>query len=412
MLRLERFIGFLAGFLIEMNILVGGSGGAAETGGYGYRITDFFSVVCVLLLTTRVYNANRIVSMTLYSVAVAVMFVPQMLSSEVRTSIFALHYLLYCFSGLYVCLLISENPFPFCTGLIAGLACTLPIFLLQDSKIPLAQLSNWGLAPAYRPDLNEIAREMPRYAGLWSHPNEVGHVAALGGPAGAYWYLARRKALPLIIVVICLLATFLFCWSRGGLVSGFSVIAIALLWPKDGRIGSTQVVGVVIVGLAALLVTQLDFISARFTSDQNFEGNISERLETILQGFRLVLTNPIGLSVDDYMSALDALTGGVKSPHNGFLFFGAVFGVLPVVALIYAMIVNLRPREPSDLFFMLLTIQVLVTFQFEQVSASYGYILVICLLMAKAFIRSEVGAVLMQPSRPPAPVAISAQGGT
>lgn len=402
--RLERYVGFLGGFLIEMNILVGGNGGAAETGGYGFRITDFFSLVCVLLLTTRIYNAQRIVSVTLYCIAVAVMFLPQCLSSNDRTAILALHYVLYCFSGLYLCLLISEGPLPFCTGLIVGLMCTILVFVLQDLNLPQEELSRWGLAPGYRPDLTEIARVMPRYSGLWSHPNEVGHVAALGGPAGAYWFLARRKVLPVAIVVACLLASFLFCWSRGGLVAGSSAIAVALLWPKGGKLNAGQLIGMIGLALAALLLWQLDFVSSRFSADPNFEGNIAERLNTMLQGLQLVLSNPIGLPIDDYVSELNALTGGVNSPHNGFLFFGAVFGIVPVVVLVYAMVANLWFREPSDLFFSLLAIQVLVTFQFEQVPGSYGYILVICILLARAFVKSEFGRFMQRASgRPLAP---------
>ena len=358
MKRIDSCISFLTGFLLHVNLLVGGSSeGAAAAGGYGFRITDFMAVVCAVLLLPRLYNPSRIFAFYVYSVVLVALFVFPAVSDDPRTAILALHYILCGFAGLYLSLAIADDPTPFCFGLVFGLAGSIGIFVLQNSGVPESQLVAWGLAPGFRPYLFEIARELPRYSGLWSHPNEVGHVAALGAPGAAYLYLVQRRFWPLVLTAICLLATFYFCWSRGGFTAGALTLIIAMLWPRDGKIGATHIVAILAMVAAAFGLTQIDFISSRFAADPNVQGNITERLELDLQGLYLAIQHPLGLSINDYFSEITSATGGVGSPHNGFLFFGAVLGVLPLCVLVWALIANLNPREERDVIFSVLAIQ-------------------------------------------------------
>ena len=57
----RQALSFAFGFSIQFDVLIGGGGqGASATGGYGYRLIDFLSVVAVGLLTIHCFNPKRI----------------------------------------------------------------------------------------------------------------------------------------------------------------------------------------------------------------------------------------------------------------------------------------------------------------------------------------------------------------
>ena len=392
---------FIIGFSLQFDMYIGGNGqGAAATGGYGYRLTDFLSVAAVGLLMVHTILPRRLIALAVFAAFIGALAAIRIMEptfwDDPRTSILGLHYIAYSFAGLYVAISLSDEAAlgMFCWGLIVGLLATIPIYVLQDAGWS-AKLIEWGFASGYARTFDQLSRDMARFSGLTGHPNEAGHVAALATAAGAYFALLRRGFWPLMLVAGGLLATFYYTWSRGGLIAGGLILAIPFLYARGRaavlRFGVTAAVLIV----AVALLSQLDFVSSRFGNDPNATDNMAQRLESILAGFQVLMTNPFGMSINEFISLVAAGSGGVASPHNGFLFFGGVFGLLPLFVLISAFAMNLRVRTDQDVFFVLLTIQICISFLFEQLPGSLPYVLVMCLLVARAYLKTQIGRELL-----------------
>ena len=323
------------------------------------------------------------------------------------TATIATHYLLYSLAGLYLAIVTSREIAltSLCWGLVAGLVGSVGLYALTDSGVPLSTLSSLGLAAGYAAEIGGYIRETPRFSGLWGHPNEAGHVAALASAGGAYLYITQRRIVPAALTALGLIATFYYTLSRGGIISGAAIMAIAVMVSRDGKIFTPRlIVGALLVGAVILASTQLDFIASRFESDQNASGNVAERLTSTIAGFWLIIAYPLGQSSDEFLSLLRAMTGGVGSPHNGFVFMGAVLGLPALIVLIWAIVMNLRLRMSGDLFFALLTLQICISFLFEQLPGTISYSFALGLLFARAYVKTPFGAVLVA-NAPPAPLA-------
>lgn len=403
MRNFQKYYAFAASFFIEFNILIGGQTDAASAvGGYGYRISDVVCVVGVLLLATLAYNSARILSTYVFVIGVFLIFAPVIFFQYGFSVTVGLRYIFYAISALFLASAISaeENMTWFCYGLIAGLAASVGIFVLQDAEISRSTLLSWGLVAGYADQYGGYLRDTPRYSGLWGHPNEAGHVGALAAGAGAYFYLGKRRIIPAVVLVVSLCAYFYYTLSRGGLIASGATILIALVIPKNGKIADPRLFLSLLLAAALLLaISQLDFISSRFTTDTNAEGNIQERLVSTLAGLRIALTNPLGMSIPDFISELASSTGGVSSPHNGFIFTGAVLGLLPLIAIVAALVMNFRMAETVDVFFAFTSLQICISMMFEQLPGSVPYAFMLSLLMARAFVRSKIGRPLISSGR-------------
>jgi len=390
---LRLVVAFLFGFCVQFNILLGGGGeGASATGGYGYRLSDFVCLGATGLLGFYSLAPRRILPLILYGLIIGALFVAPSLSPDPRTAILAYHYILYSFAALYIVVILDDNRIleTFCWGLIIGLLATVPIFVIQDSAYS-SKLIEWGFAPGYAQVLASNEVGFLRYPGLSGHPNEAGHVAALAAAAGAYFGIVKRRILPVVLVSAALLAIFYYTRSRGGLVAGGAILIIPLLVTR-GRISFLRfaVMPAVLV-ITLIVLSQFDFIASRFGDDPNVTNNISDRLDSFLSGLQVMLTNPFGMPIGEFISYVAAGSGGVGSPHNGFIMLGGVFGLLLLCTFVVACVVNLRVRTDEDIFFALLTLQVTISLLFEQLPVSYSYALAVCLIGARAFIRTPVG---------------------
>jgi hypothetical protein len=395
----QQFFVFLVGFSIQFNVLIGGTGGGiAETGGYGYRFTDYIALSALGLLGLYSIALQRLLPLGLFGLIVAALFFFPILSADPRTSILAEHYVLYSLAGIYVATIVSEPSAldRFCWGLILGGLATVPIFVLQSSGYS-SILVDWGLVPGYSPVFEGIVRTLPRYSGLSGHPNEAGHVATLSAGAGAYFAYVHRRFLPLALVALCILAVFYYTWSRGGLVAGGAVLLIPFLLSR----GRTEVwrLPLMIVAFVTVLVaiSQLDFVMSRFENDPNVSNNITDRIDSTLYALDVVLSHPFGTSIADFFSVVSSGTGGTSSAHNGFLFFGAIFGLLPLIVLLTAFLANFFIRDETDIFYAFLTLQVGLSFLFEQLSGSYSYAFIICIMISRLFLKTRLGVLFKAP---------------
>jgi hypothetical protein len=231
-----------------------------------------------------------------------------------------------------------------------------------------------------------------RYSGLSGHPNEAGHIAALAAAAGAYFAFVQRRFLPTALVAAGLMAVFYYTRSRGGLIAGGAALAIPFAFAR-GRATLLRFVVMSAVAVSlVLVVSQIDFVASRFSDDPNATNNVSDRLGSILAGLQVLLAHPFGMPIGEFISYVAAGSGGVTSPHNGFIFFGGVFGVLPLLVLLTACATSFRVREDIDVFFALFTLQICISLLFEQLPGSYSFAFAICLIGARSFLRTRLGA--------------------
>jgi O-Antigen ligase len=395
----QQFFVFLVGFSIQFNVLIGGSGGGAlETGTFGYRFSDYIALGAFGLLCLYALAPQRLLPLGVFGLFVAALFFFAMLSPDPRTSILAKHYILYSLAGIYVAMIVNDQAAlsRFCWGLILGGLATVPIFSLESAGYSSA-LIDWGLVPGYSHIFAGLVRSLPRYSGLSGHPNEAGHVAALSAAAGAYFAYVQRRYLPLALAAGSILLIFYYTWSRGGLVAGGVVLFIPFLFSR----GRTEVwrLPLMIVSFVVVLVaiTQFDFVISRFEDDPNVANNIAGRIDSTTYALGALLSHPFGTSMEDFYSIVGSGTGGTSSAHNGFLFFGGIFGVLPLLVLLTVFLANFIVRDETDIFFAFLTLQVSLSYLFEQLSGSYSYAFITSIMMSRLLLKTRLGALFQAP---------------
>jgi hypothetical protein len=395
----QKFLLFVVGFTIQFNVLVGGSGGGAvATGGYGYRITDFIALGLFVLLILASISPHRGFSLGVFGLIVAGLFFLPIMSPDSRTKILAEHYALYSFAALYVAIMLSEASAIswFCSGLIIGMLATIPIFVLQASGYAY-KLIEWGLTPGFSGYYRVGDFNILRYNGISSHPNEAGHLAALSAAAGAYFAFFRRRFLALVVVAGGLLIIFYYTRSRGGLIAGSLGIAIPfVLFARRYLEGWRFAVMLVVLAIGALMASGLGFVATRF-GDPLEASNFTARIDSTLYGLHVLLNHPFGMSASEFFSVITSGTGGITSVHNGFIYFGGIFGLLPLICLLAVFLANLQFRKHEDIFFVVLVIQVGISFIFEQMSDVYSYAFIVCILGSRATLKTRIGAPFKAP---------------
>ncbi len=394
-------LAFSVGFCIQFNVLVGGNGeGFGVIGGYGFRLSDFITVGIIGLFGLYVLNPRRMAGLAVFALIVgAVVFLrtqAALFGEDRRTDILFIHYVAYSFVGVYMAIILRTvtRIDSFCWGLIVGLLVTVPVFVLEAAGYSSA-LTQLGLIPEYGFVLSYYTSDILRYAGLWVHPNEASHVAALSAAAGAYFVFVHRRFLPLVLTAAGLLAVFYYTQSRGGLIAGGVVLAIPLLFRAKKQNIMYLAVGLGLIAAIVLLISQLDIVAYRFADDATAGHNFNERIASTFAALQLLLSHPFGMSDAYFISMLATATGGVESPHNGFVYFGAVFGIIPLLILIFAIATNLRSWNREESFFALLALQVSISFMFEELPISYCYALVLCLLIGRMYLKTRIGHELM-----------------
>jgi hypothetical protein len=388
----KKALAFVFGFCIELNIVIGGGG---DLGNYGIRITDLLSIAATVFLGVHIVVQRSRITLLLYVLVVAAIISFRLFDPlfwlEPHTEIIVGRYASYGIASLYVALLLSDIGAAnlFCWGLITGLFATVPIFILQESG-QSSILVDLGLRSALNPEffLNELGNS--RYVGLWGHPNEASHVASLASAAGAYFVVVHRRFLPLILVAAGLAITFYYTQSRGGLLAGGATLGVSLLFSRQRRIGiSRTMVAAFAVAIVAIVLLQFSTFSSRFLDDPTIVSNYADRLDSVLGGLELILTYPFGVPIAEFQTLMNAQTG-MSTPHNGFVYFAAIFGLLALAILIASLVVNFRIRGNADVLFAFLTIQVCFSFLFEELPGSCSYTFVLCIIFARAFLRTGI----------------------
>ena len=389
-----RLLAFAGGLFLLFNFFVGaGSQAEGVVGGYGYRISDLFALGCVLLLIFTANSPAKFASVLWYGLACACVVLPLLVTRDRQTATLALHFSLYSLAGLFMAMMFSRGyATAFAWGMLAGLAATVATFALLHAGIPLATLASLGLAAGYAGDFGGYVREMPRYSGLWGHPNEASHVAALASAAAAYLLLVDKSKLAAFIATAGLLAVFYYTLSRGGLMIGGAIVALAFF--LKGGMGPKFQLAVLSVVACLSVAALFPELTARFSDMAGAEANFTERLDSVLTTVQIISAHPFGQSITDFENELGRKTLTVTSPHNGFFFTAAVLGVPALLILLLVMGSNLLAYRQSP-FLALLCLQVAGSFLFEQMSGNRSYVFAIGIIIGGAYLRSRLGTPLL-----------------
>lgn len=178
-----------------------------------------------------------------------------------------------------------------------------------------------GLAPMYEPQADGSTMLRVRAYGIYSGPNEVGTIAAVGIILGMY--LVRRHKTNPVIVPLAIGALYLFgnvlFWtgSRAAILMGMAGLA-AMLFSKYKRLFQ-----IMLVTAPPLLILFMKIVGGRFAS-MGGEGSAYKRVRAITECLRLFKRNPLfGVGRD---RAYDAI-GLHMPPHNSFVQLAAETGL-------------------------------------------------------------------------------------
>lgn len=347
-----------------------------------------------MVLLAISFETSRILSLGLFSVFVAILFMPSILFRDSITATLAAHYILYSLAAVMINYVIQEPRALrlFCYGLVAGLIGSVGLMgLVASGLFPTQTLAEMGLTAGYAAEFGGYVRDTPRSSGLWGHPNEAGHVAVLASSAAAFLYITDRRVIPFIAAVAALLAVFYFTLCRAGFGASALILMIGLLVPAYRRGFGSGLIAVALIG-AFIFVANLDVLGTRLADDANASDNALERVTSSAVGIWLALENPFGQSIADFSHAMSERTS-VATPHNGFIFAAAIFGI-PVFLILFSVIsANLFVKRRSEewSFFALLVLQIVVSFFFEQLTGSISYVMMIGLLIGRVFLHSRFG---------------------
>jgi len=102
-----------------------------------------------------------------------------------------------------------------------------------------------------------LTTEFVRFPGMWGHPNEAGHMAALTTVAASFLYVRRKSALAVVLSLVAVVGTFLFTANRGGVIASAIIVATASVFGPDlkarnfGRL-AIIICAVVMLGIASV----------------------------------------------------------------------------------------------------------------------------------------------------------------
>ncbi len=147
------------------------------------------------------------------------------------------------------------------------------------------------------------------------------------------------------------------------------------------------VVGALAFG--AIMLSQFDIFASRFLDDPTLASNFTDRLNSTLAGAQMMLKYPFGVPIAGFQTLMAEETG-ISTPHDGFVYFSAIFGLLPFAIVIAAFSVNFRIRGNEDVFFAFFTMQICFSFLFEQLPANCSYTIALCIILARAFLRTGI----------------------
>jgi hypothetical protein len=352
-------VAFLVSFLIFFNFLI------FPTNPDSPRITDVMAVALCVCFIFYIILRDRLTETFLWLYgAFLLAIIPAVIlalgQDDFSRFVLSARWLVYIPAGFVAANYVIERQaiWSCLLGTLAGTFANLVILFLQSQGFGF-ELVAAGLAPVDAATVSVFARE--RYTGMWGHPNVVSAVVSFCTPVCIYLYIVFRwKAVALITGLSTLALCFIFTETRSPLLLSVVLIFIAILvyeplFKVIGTIIFIPILGAVTVMLA--VPQQLDrWLDFRLASD-----NAVGRGDTIITAMAKIIAEPLGHNLEVFRDAWLLLFPGT-GVHNGFLFFGVVFGLPAFFLLLFFTFRALkhlaRNQSHMSIFFFLMLLHI------------------------------------------------------
>lgn len=374
------------------------------------RITLILMIPFILYLFHYITTYRKLTKVTGYLVAIPAFSLLHIASTGMSLSFgasntdlaLALGFVLYLVGGIgiYITLFRRGGTDGFCWGLLLGALCSLPILVLQANGFGDLLIKVGFAEPRQVVQQVNLPGLTERLTGMWGHANEVGHVLAIATPAACYLYLYRQTRLPLAIAAIVSVVGYYYTVNRGGIIASMLVF-IMTLFIKNKQVGidyskqkpndiliAAIALGVIVIAL--YLLPTPEFLYKRLDDANAINQNAGGRFATTLAGLQAALQSPFGSLSSDWRWTMKGLTG-FTTTHNGFLSLAFELGALALPFFIFAfgavVVQGFRTskRLSLDTYLMLASIQVSISFMFEELSDCDAFMLMMGIIMARVY---------------------------
>lgn len=320
---------FLAGLVLTANLAVPGGG--------GLRLLDLGCLLAALTLLIR-YLTSRLAPAVLWASLAAGALVtaalPGLWSGDGAHVTGALRLMLAVPCGLMLADATRQHgAHAYCAGAATGALLVAGLALAQlHLRLPALAVFTPADAPLW------WSGDRLRATGIWSHPNELAQVQALGvAYALALATGARQAAMQAVMITVAAAIiglTFAATQTRAFLVvSGLlSLLALLRLAGAKGPGGRLALAGLILAAGAAAILA----FGARFSQvtagGQTLGDNLIDRIATWGQAADLLLRSPLGYGFAGRLDAMAQATGAQSATHNAFLSLGLTYGLVVAVA--------------------------------------------------------------------------------
>lgn len=250
---------------------------------------------------------------------------------------------------------------------------------MRDSRLGTAWMAGTGFGIALLFALlvvfGGVMAENGRVSVLGLNPVGVARLTALGAAIAAVLLLAmagRRplQRLALVAAVLMCVAATVITGSRGPLLAAAVAVLIGLFSITTGR-GARVLWALLAVGALGLAV-QFGWIDPSTGLGWATSRADAGRSDLYAEAFRVMTTQPLGVGWGNFGSVYGWTDGGLY-PHNLYLEVGAeggllalaVFAVLTVLSLIWAVRNYRRSQSPIDLLLLAIYVYAVVNAQFS-----------------------------------------------
>jgi O-antigen ligase len=181
-----------------------------------------------------------------------------------------------------------------------------------------------------------------RATGIWSHPNELAQVQALGVAYALALGLTVRSAgaqiCALAVALAVITLTFAATQTRAFLVVSalLTLCALLRLASAKGPAGRFAIAGLVLAAIAAAMMAAGDRFLKVTGGGQTLGDNLAERMATWAEAAALLLRSPGGYGFEGRLDAMAGATGALSATHNAFLGLGLTYGAGVAVAALCA----------------------------------------------------------------------------
>ncbi|ROT98041.1 O-antigen ligase family protein [Histidinibacterium lentulum] len=299
--------------------------------GAGLRLLDLVCLMAAAGVVARLLTC-RVAPLVLWALVLAGALLPAVLtglmSGDLAHAVSALRLVLSILCGLMLADMTRNGGAPaFCAGAAVG--------GLAVAALALAQLySAAPLLDALSPPDTVLwwYGDRLRATGIWSHPNELGQVQALGVTYALCLALALRHsggqlcAVAMAFGIVGL--TFAATQTRAFLAVSavLTLLALARLAASSGTGGRLAIAGLAVSASCAVAVAFGERFSEVTAGGQTLGDNLAGRFMSWVEAADLMVAAPWGYGFEGRLDAIAEASGALSAAHNAFLSLGLTYG--------------------------------------------------------------------------------------